>query len=380
MKKYLQLIKEFHENNPVEIYFVKNHLVKHLDDNTEDQTEIESILDYLYSEKPDISKIWYKTILEKTKKWHKKLQAVSSKDTEKAWEDYEIVKDFWDGFRFVKLVSQNSYNREGKLMSHCVASYYWRGVNIYSLRDSNNSPHCTIEENQQIKGKWNGKIDPKYVDYVVKFLEHLGMSIWENEMKNLGYYKLDSIDKELSCEKMYNWYVYEHNLELVKDKEWIKYNGFWLLNIKNIFSFDIDAKIKLKWNLDIKSIVSYCVKKIKTATSGDSSHSATSGNCAHSATSGNSAHSATSGDYAHSATSGNYAHSATSGDESISCSIWYNWAAKSKIWNWIVLSEIEYKKWKYTVLEVKTIKVDGKEVKEDTYYQLKKGKFVELCS
>jgi len=33
------------------------------------------------------------------------------------------------------------------------------------------------------------------VDYVVKFLEHIGMTVGENEMKNLGYYKLESIDK-----------------------------------------------------------------------------------------------------------------------------------------------------------------------------------------
>ena len=35
-------------------------------ENEENQDEIEIILDYLYSEKPDISKIGYKTILEKT--------------------------------------------------------------------------------------------------------------------------------------------------------------------------------------------------------------------------------------------------------------------------------------------------------------------------
>lgn len=147
MKKYLTYISEFHENNIIEIEFVNNHLKKHLIDNEENQTEIETILDYLYSNKVNISKIGYSTILEKTEKWHKKLQSVAIKDIEKEWEDYEIYMDFWDWFKIVKLISKSCYEREGKLMSHCVASYFWRNSKIYSLRDSKNLPHCTIEVN-----------------------------------------------------------------------------------------------------------------------------------------------------------------------------------------------------------------------------------------
>jgi uncharacterized protein YwgA len=82
MSKYLQYISEFHENKQVEIDFINNHLKKHLETNPENQDEVEQILDYLYSNTVDISKIGYSTILEKTEKWHKKLQNVSIKDTE----------------------------------------------------------------------------------------------------------------------------------------------------------------------------------------------------------------------------------------------------------------------------------------------------------
>lgn len=83
MQKYIQYIVEFHNSNPVEIDFINNHLRKHLENNEENQTEIESILDYLFSNtKVDIFKIGYTTILEKTEKWHKKLQSVATKDTE----------------------------------------------------------------------------------------------------------------------------------------------------------------------------------------------------------------------------------------------------------------------------------------------------------
>lgn len=84
MTKYLTYISEFHENNPIEIEFVNNHLKKYLESNQEIQDEIEQILDYLFSNpKLDISKIGYQVALEKTIKWHKKLQSVSIKDKEK---------------------------------------------------------------------------------------------------------------------------------------------------------------------------------------------------------------------------------------------------------------------------------------------------------
>ena len=110
-----------------------------------------------------------------------------------------------------------------------------------------------------------------------------------------------------------------------------------------------------------------------SATSGYYSPSATSGDSSHSATSGNYSHSATSGDYSHSATSGNYSHSETKGKNSIACAIGRNSKAKSTLGNWLVLAEIDDN---YNVLCVKTVKVDGKKIKADTWYKLEGGKFV----
>jgi hypothetical protein len=110
------------------------------------------------------------------------------------------------------------------------------------------------------------------------------------------------------------------------------------------------------------------------ATSGNSSHAATSGNSSHAATSGNSSHAATSGYSSHAATSGEYSPAATSGKESIAASIGYNAQARAALGSWIVLAE--YKSGTREVLTVKTAKVDGKKIKADTFYQLKKGKFV----
>jgi len=144
----------------------------------------------------------------------------------------------------------------------------------------------------------------------------------------------------------------------------------------------IGAKITLSALIQagVSFLISACKSKKATsgdyspsATSGDWSHSATSGNYSHSATSGNSSPSATSGNYSPSATSGDCSPSATSGENSIACAIGRNSKAKSTLGNWLVLSEIDDN---YNVLCAKTVKVDGKKIKADTWYKLKGGKFV----
>jgi len=82
----------------------------------------------------------------------------------------------------------------------------------------------------------------------------------------------------------------------------------------------------------------------------------------------------TSGYSSHAATSGNSSHAATSGAESIAAAIGRQAKAKAALGNWLVLAE--YEKDSPKVLSVKTAKVDGKKIKADTFYELKKGKFV----
>lgn len=100
LSKYIQYIKEFHNNNQVELTFVHQHLDKHLNQEgvEENQTEIEHILDFLY-QKPDmdISKVGYKVLAQKANKWSMKLQLkASKKDTEIRNKDWSISLDFKD--------------------------------------------------------------------------------------------------------------------------------------------------------------------------------------------------------------------------------------------------------------------------------------------
>ena len=52
--------------------------------------------------------------------------------------------------------------------------------------------------------------------------------------------------------------------------------------------------------------------------------------------------------------------------------------AKAKIGSWITLAEWKWINNEYTPVCVKTEKVDGERIKEDTYYKLKDGEFVEI--
>ena len=55
-------------------------------------------------------------------------------------------------------------------------------------------------------------------------------TIWENEMKNIWFYKLDTIDKDLIVEDkyLYDWkYISDKNFNKIKDRDWKQYYWFW---------------------------------------------------------------------------------------------------------------------------------------------------------
>jgi hypothetical protein len=212
--------------------------------NEHDIGKTEHIIDFLiYKDFDNLNWANYDLLLEKSKKWIKQLSQNVIRIDEEYGIDIGTVLDFEDGFRFVKLISEKAYRREGSLMSHCVASYYGREVEIYSLRDEFNKPHCTIEKDVQIKGKGNGDIHPKYIDYVVRFLEFTGIKVRDSEMKNLGYTKISFKEHVLNIEE----------LDLYRDKYIRKTK-------EEIIKYDLD---KIKIFTDKKELFNYKGNKIK---------------------------------------------------------------------------------------------------------------------
>ncbi len=81
-----------------------------------------------------------------------------------------------------------------------------------------------------------------------------------------------------------------------------------------------------------------------------------------------------SGDYAQISSSGDYAQIGSSGEYSVICCAGKNSIAKAKKGSWITLSE-----WSDNIpICVKTEYVDGEKIKEDTWYKLEKGEFIEV--
>ena len=114
--------------------------------------------------------------------------------------------------------------------------------------------------------------------------------------------------------------------------------------------------------------------------SGDYAQIGSSGNLAKIGSSGDYAQIGSSGNLAKIGSSGNLAKINSTGKYAVICCAGDNCIAKGKIGSWITLSE-----WKFDENEkcnipicVKTEKIDGIKIKEDTFYRLKNGEFVEV--
>ena len=117
----------------------------------------------------------------------------------------------------------------------------------------------------------------------------------------------------------------------------------------------------------------------KIGSSGNSAQIGSSGNSAQIGSSGNSAKIGSSGYYAQIGSSGDYARITSNGKYSVICCAGNNSIAKGKKGSWITLSEWEFDKKEdaYIPICIKTEQIDGEKIKEDTFYKLENGEFVE---
>ena len=118
----------------------------------------------------------------------------------------------------------------------------------------------------------------------------------------------------------------------------------------------------------------------RIASSGNNARMVISGSYTQIASSGYSCVIASSSDFAQIGSSGNYAQINSTGKYAVICCAGEDCIAKGKIGSWITLSEWKYSKEEKTIIPVcvKTEKIDGIKIKEDTFYKLKNGKFVEV--
>ena len=105
-----------------------------------------------------------------------------------------------------------------------------------------------------------------------------------------------------------------------------------------------------------------------------------SGDSAQIGSSGYYAQIGSSGNYAQIGSSGNYAQINSTGEDAVIMCAGRKSKAKGKKGSWITLAEWvkDEEKGRYVPICVKTERVDGEKIKEDTYYTLKNGEFVEV--
>ena len=118
----------------------------------------------------------------------------------------------------------------------------------------------------------------------------------------------------------------------------------------------------------------------KIGSSGYSAKIGSSGNSAQIGSSGYSAQIGSSGDSAQIGSSGNYAQINSTGEDAVIMCAGRKSKAKGKKGSWITLAEWvkDEEKGRYVPICVKTERVDGEKIKEDTYYTLKNGEFSEV--
>ena len=145
------------------------------------------------------------------------------------------------------------------------------------------------------------------------------------------------------------------------------------------------SRIKIKAELKLADIINIGVEWLKDITSpskvkADGALNDNGNRRKQIGSSGDSAQIGSSGDYAKIGSSGDYAQIDSTGEDSVIMCAGNSSIAKAKVGSWITLTEWKwsYKKKRDVPVCVKTEYVDGENIKSDTWYQLKNGKFVEV--
>lgn len=197
-----------------------------------------------------------------------------------------------------------------------------------------------------------------------------GMHFCKNPMDVLSYYNLVNENGEIP------------EFAEVEALDEPKTNGG-----KKFCTKKLKVRVKLSLSKLIDACVSFLLEKTEDISSGDCLQLASSGNDSQLASSGlysrlasagNSSRLASSGDYSQLASSGDYVRINSEGEDSVICCAGHNARVKAKKGSWITLSEWEHREGKEIPKCVKTEYIDGERIKEDTFYSLKNGEFVEV--
>lgn len=232
---------------------VINNWIEKNKNKAKDLNELNHVHDFLekkYKNKKSIN-FSYKEAVLKATKWTTDLNN-KNKTKLKQGLSKDILK-FESGMKIVNLLDKDSKNWEGYWMKHCVSSYEDHS-GIFSLRDLNNYPHCTIEINEnkvvQIKGKANSIVKSKYSKYIIDFLKFINLEVPTQEIINIGLFPLNN-----DLINVLNYHFNNLKIETINKKDFLEINEFCLIKcfedkIRNLSYFEL-LKILSKNNKNI---------------------------------------------------------------------------------------------------------------------------------
>ena len=148
----------------------------------------------------------------------------------------------------------------------------------------------------------------------------------------------------------------------------------------------VGKKISVKAEIGIAGIIKAGVEYIKeqvnweddkATNTGYQSAATNTGNRSAATNTGNQSAATNTGNRSAATNTGDQSAAIVEGKESIALATGINSKAKGKIGCFIVLAEWKEINYEYHIVDVKSAKVDGENIKEDTFYTLKDGKFVE---
>ena len=149
----------------------------------------------------------------------------------------------------------------------------------------------------------------------------------------------------------------------------------------------VGKKISVKAEIGIAGIIKAGVEYIKeqvdweddkVTNTGDYSAATNTGNRSAATNTGDQSAATNTGNRSAATNTGDYSAAIVEGKESIALAAGIKSKAKGKIGCFIVLAEWKEINYEYHLVDVKSAKVDGENIKEDTFYMLKSGKFVEV--
>ena len=204
-----------------------------------------------------------------------------------------------------------------------------------------------------------------------------GMHFCKNPLDVLGYYPLVSEDGVMTE------FAEVEALDECKTDDDKKYCTKKLkIGAKISFAQLVQASVNFESEAPAETKVKTTKKDYaQIGSSGDYARIGSSGNYARIGSSGYSAQIGSSGYSARIGSSGNSAQINSEGKFAVICCAGNDSVAKGKVGSWITLSEWQYSEMEkaYIPICVKTEKIDGDRIKEDTYYRLENGEFVEVA-